>query len=95
MPSWSGASPAATFAIARYEDYVSSLRSGEVPTWTGELLGSRLRNVLRGVNSARLYLKQANERAEQRLLAVETLSALCVLRSGTAVSARRFRLRLA
>ena len=75
--------PGSTFAIARFEDYVSSLRTGEVPTWTGELLGSRLLNVLRGVNSARLYLKQANERAEQRLLAVETLSALCVLRSGT------------
>jgi 2-O-(6-phospho-alpha-D-mannosyl)-D-glycerate hydrolase len=75
--------PGSTFAIARYEDYVSSLRTSEVPTWSGELLGSRLLNVLRGVNSARLYLKQANERAEQRLLAVETLSALGVLRSGT------------
>jgi mannosylglycerate hydrolase len=71
--------PGSTFAIARYEDYVSGLRTGEIPTWTGELLGSRLLNVLRGVNSARLYLKQANERAEQRLLTVETLSALCVL----------------
>ena len=57
-----------TFAIAQYGEYVSGLQTGEVPSWTGELLGSRIQNVLRGVNSARLYLKQANERAEQRLL---------------------------
>lgn len=74
--------PGSEFAIARYSDYVSALRTGELPVWTGELLGSRLSNVLRGVNSARLYLKQANERAEQRLLSVETLAALCALRIG-------------
>ncbi len=86
MPSWcaelerrlSGSS----FAIARYGDYVSMLRTGELPSWMGELLGSRLQNVLRGVNSARLYLKQANELAEQRLLSVETLAALRALRNG-------------
>ncbi len=71
--------PGSAFAIARYGDYVSALRAGELPSWGGELLGSRLWNVLRGVNSARLYLKQANERAEQRLLSVETLAALCAL----------------
>ena len=38
--------------------------------------------MLRGVNSSRLYLKQANERVEQRLLSVETLAALCALRAG-------------
>jgi len=75
--------PDSAFAIATYGDYVSALRTGELPSWTGELLGSRMWNVLRGVNSARLYLKQANERAEQRLLGVETLAALCALRSGT------------
>ncbi|HEY6397422.1 MAG TPA: glycoside hydrolase family 38 C-terminal domain-containing protein, partial [Solirubrobacteraceae bacterium] len=74
--------PGSAFAIARYGDYASALRTGELPSWTGELLGSRLWNVLRGVNSARLYLKQANERAEQRLLSVETLAALCALRAG-------------
>jgi alpha-mannosidase len=72
----------ATFAIAQYGEYVSALRTDELPRWTGELLGSRIQNVLRGVNSARLYLKQANERAEQRLLSVETLAALSALRSG-------------
>jgi alpha-mannosidase len=40
--------------------------------------------VLRGVNSARIYLKQANERAEQRLLSIETASALRTLRGDAA-----------
>jgi mannosylglycerate hydrolase len=75
--------PDSTFTIAKYGDYVSELRTGPLPSWSGELLGSRLWNVLRGVNSARLYLKQANEAAEQRLLSVETLAALCALASGT------------
>jgi alpha-mannosidase len=74
--------PGSAFVIARYSDYVSVLGTGELPSWSGELLGSRLWNVLRGVNSARLYLKRANERAEQRLLSVETLAALCALRTG-------------
>src|SRR4029078_12182582 len=42
-------------------------------------VGSRLQNILRGVNSARIYLKQANERAERRLLSVETAAALRTL----------------
>ena len=74
--------PGSTFAISRYGDYVTALRTGELPSWTGELVGSRLWNVLRGVNSSRLYLKQANERAEQRLLSVETLAALCSVHAG-------------
>jgi alpha-mannosidase len=84
--------PGSSFAIAQYGDYVSALSTGEVPSWTGELLGSRLQNVLRGVNSARLYLKQANEHAEQRLLSVETLAALCALRGGREVPLEDFRL---
>jgi alpha-mannosidase len=74
--------PGSTFAIERYSDYVSAPRPDELPSWTGELLGSRLQNVLRGVNSARLYLKQANERAEERLLSIETLASLCSLLTG-------------
>jgi alpha-mannosidase len=70
------------FGIAGFADYVRAVGDVEVPVWEGELLGSRLQNVLRGVNSARLYVKQANERAERRLLAVETLSALRMLRDG-------------
>jgi alpha-mannosidase len=68
--------PGSSFTIARYRDYVRAVGPVDVPTFAGELLGSRLQNVLRGVNSARLYVKQADERAEQRLLAVETLAAL-------------------
>ena len=75
--------PGSEFTIAKYDDYVQAVGPVEVPAWTGELLGSRLQNVLRGVNSARLYIKRANERAEQRLLAVETLAALRSLRDGT------------
>jgi alpha-mannosidase len=77
-----GRFPGSRFSIARYGDYVSELRTGPLPSLTGELLGSRLWNVLRGVNSARLYLKQANERAEQRLQSVETIAALRSLRTG-------------
>ena len=74
--------PGARFTIARYSDYVAALGAPDVGTHQGELLGSRLQNVLRGVNSARLYLKQANERAERRLLASETLSAVRTLLDG-------------
>ena len=74
--------PGSAFGISKYGDFVSTLRTAELPSWNGELLGSRLWNVLRGVNSARLYLKQANERAEQRLVSVETLAALSTLRTG-------------
>jgi len=70
------------FAIAGFADYVRAVGEVEVPAWEGELLGSRVQNVLRGVNSARLYIKQANERVQGRLLAVETLTALRTLRDG-------------
>jgi alpha-mannosidase len=58
----------------------------------GELVGSRLQNVLRGVNSARIYLKQANERAERRLGSIETAAALRVLREGAPYPAADLRL---
>ena len=74
--------PGSSFVIARYSDYVTAVGPGELPAYTGELLGSRLQNVLRGVNSARLYLKRANERAERLLLEVETLAALRTLHTG-------------
>jgi alpha-mannosidase len=58
----------------------------------GELVGSRLQNVLRGVNSARIYLKQANERAEGRLLSIETAAALRTLREDAPYPASELRL---
>ena len=71
--------PGSQVTIASYREYVDAVGAVSVPCHEGELLGSRLQNVLRGVNSARLYLKQANERAERRLLTVETLAALAAL----------------
>jgi len=84
--------PGSRFTIAQYADYVRSVGAVKVPAKTGELLGSRLQNVLRGVNSSRLYIKQANERAEQRLLATETLAALRTLKDGTPFPGSDFKL---
>ncbi|HEY2436743.1 MAG TPA: hypothetical protein VGH93_06145, partial [Solirubrobacteraceae bacterium] len=74
--------PGIRFVVSSYGDYVRAVRPREVQSWSGELVGGRLQNVLRGVNSARLYIKQANERAERRLLEAETLWALRCLRGG-------------
>jgi mannosylglycerate hydrolase len=84
--------PGTRFAIARYGDYVAAVEPGELPVHTGELIGSRLQNILRGVNSARLYLKRAAERAERRLLEAETLSSLRTLITGDSFPAADFRL---
>jgi alpha-mannosidase len=71
----------ASVQIGRYSDFAPSAPG--LPAFEGELLGGRLQNVLRGVNSARIYLKQANERAERRLLEAETAAALRSLRDGS------------
>jgi mannosylglycerate hydrolase len=73
--------PGSHVDIATYAGYVAAVGDVDVPAWSGELLGSRIQNILRGVNSARLYVKQANEAAERRLLEVETLGALRTLHS--------------
>ena len=70
-----------TFTIGRFSDLTPSAEGRQVHE--GELVGSRLQNVLRGVNSARIYLKQANERAERRVLTTETVAALRSLRDET------------
>jgi alpha-mannosidase len=69
------------FRIGRYSDFRPE--ADGLPVYEGELVGGRLQNILRGVNSARIYLKQANERAERRLLGVETVASLRTLRDGT------------
>jgi mannosylglycerate hydrolase len=84
--------PEAEVAIARYSDYAQAIEPTALPVWTGELIGSRLQNILRGVGSARLYLKRANERAERRLLAAETVNALRTLRTGERFPVSDFRL---
>ena len=78
------------FRIGRYDEYAPG--SVGLPVQEGELVGSRLQNVLRGVNSARIYLKQANERAERRLLSIETAAALRTLREETPYPAEDLRL---
>ncbi|MFL5912091.1 MAG: glycosyl hydrolase-related protein [Gaiellaceae bacterium] len=70
-----------SFRIGRYSDFEPE--TDALPAYEGELVGSRLQNILRGVNSARMYLKQANERAERRLLATETVAALRALWDGS------------
>ena len=84
--------PGTSFTIARYSDYVAAVDVDNLPAHTGELLGSRLQNVLRGVNSARLYIKRANERAERRLVEVETLGALRTLHTRERFPSVDFRL---
>jgi len=69
-----------SFGIGRYSEFEPA--ADGLPAHEGELVGSRLQNLLRGVNSARMHLKQANERAERRLLAAETAAALRSLRDG-------------
>src|SRR5437588_826743 len=69
------------FRIGRVSDFEPE--TGSLSAYEGELVGSRLQNILRGVNSARMYLKQANERAERRLLGTETVAALRALRDGS------------
>jgi len=80
----------ASLRIGRYDEHLSE--SDGVPVHEGELVGSRLQNILRGVNSARIYLKQANERAERRLLSIETAAALRTLREDAAYPAADLRL---
>jgi alpha-mannosidase len=80
----------AEFRIGRYDEYAPAPEG--LPEYQGELVGSRLQNVLRGVNSARIYLKQANERAERRLLSIETAAALRTLRGEAPYPAEDLRL---
>jgi alpha-mannosidase len=80
----------ADFRIGRYDQHSPDAEG--LPVHEGELVGSRLQNALRGVNSARVYLKQANERAERRLLSIETAAALRVLREDNPYPAADLRL---
>ena len=80
----------AQFRIGRYDEHTPA--ADGLPVYEGELVGSRLQNLLRGVNSARIYLKQANERAERRLLSIETAAALRTLREDAPDPAANLRL---
>jgi mannosylglycerate hydrolase len=76
-----GVKPQVSPRIARLSEYVEAAAAdgGEPPRFAGELSGGARANVLRGVNSARIYLKQANERCERELASAEALSALALL----------------
>ena len=67
--------------IARLSDYTAAIARapGDLPAFAGELSGGARLNVLRGVNSARMPLKQDNERGERALQEAETLWSLAVL----------------
>ena len=78
------AHPDAEIRISSYPAYVARLTPGlrDLPVLEGELVGGRDAPVLRGINSARMYLKQAHEAAERALLVAETLASLATLRDG-------------
>ena len=64
--------------LALLSDYTQAITADDgrapLPVFEGELAGGARANVLRGVNSTRMYLKQANERCERELAAAETLA---------------------
>jgi mannosylglycerate hydrolase len=78
------AHPDTAVEIGTFAEYVARLRASlpgdrALPVVTGELVSGRDAPVLRGINSTRIYLKQAAERAERTLLQAETLAALARL----------------
>jgi 2-O-(6-phospho-alpha-D-mannosyl)-D-glycerate hydrolase len=77
--------PETKVEIGSYEDYWRRLRPtlGELPVHRGELVGGRDAPVLRGINSARMHLKQAAESAERAILVAETLASLAILAGRT------------
>ncbi|MGI5835329.1 MAG: hypothetical protein ACOX87_02400, partial [Chloroflexota bacterium] len=75
--------PDVSFRIGTYTDYVDAVRDdpGLLETFSGELVGGREACVVRGVNSTRIYLKQANEATERSVLTAETLASFAYLKA--------------
>jgi mannosylglycerate hydrolase len=76
------AHPDTEIEIGTFADYVDRLRASldrDLPLVAGELCAGRDAPVLRGINSTRIYLKQAAERSERAILQAETLAALARL----------------
>ncbi len=73
--------PGVEVRLALLSEYARAMAGadGGLPRFAGELAGGARANVLRGVNSTRMYLKQANERCERELATAETLCALALL----------------
>ncbi|MGZ4462381.1 MAG: alpha-mannosidase [Gaiellaceae bacterium] len=76
--------PGTSFRISSFDEYVQAVEASQpkLRRHRGELIGGREQNILRGVNSARIYIKQANERAERLLLEAETAASLATLARG-------------
>lgn len=74
--------PEAEFRIAGLDEYVDALRHRwpHLEAYQGEMCGGRDAPVLRGVNSARISLKQRNEAVEVALLEAEIASSLACLK---------------
>ncbi|MGE5618492.1 MAG: glycoside hydrolase family 38 C-terminal domain-containing protein, partial [Sphingomonadaceae bacterium] len=77
--------PEARFEIAGLDDYVEALRSSEphLAEYRGEMCEGKDAHILRGVNSARMPLKQRNEAVERSLLEAEVACSLCYLEGGS------------
>jgi mannosylglycerate hydrolase len=73
--------PGVEVRLALLSEYARAMAAadGDPPVFQGELVGGARMNVLRGVNSTRMYLKQQNERCERELASAETLCALALL----------------
>ncbi len=85
--------PGASFRIATIAEYAEAVSGAtqKLELVEGELCGGGEVAVLRGVNSSRVYLKQANEAAERELFVAEALASLAHLR-GHAYPAGELRL---
>lgn len=73
--------PQAEFRIAGLDEYVDAIkhRLPYLDSYRGEMCHGRDAPVLRGVNSARMYLKQRNEAVERALLEAEIASSIACL----------------
>ncbi|MGI5835429.1 MAG: alpha-mannosidase [Chloroflexota bacterium] len=73
--------PQAEFRIAGLDEYVDAIRHRMpyLDSFEGEMCHGKDAPVLRGVNSARIYLKQRNEAVERALLEAEIASSLASL----------------
>jgi mannosylglycerate hydrolase len=75
------AHPGIEVAVGTYDDYVDALdpRVDDLPVLEGELRSGRDDNILRGIDSVRMPLKRANERASLQLLTAEAVASLALL----------------
>lgn len=84
--------PEAEFRISGFGEYAKAVRErlSDQSVYEGEMCGGRDAHALRGVNSARMWIKQRNEAVERALLEAEIAASLAYL-SGTPYPARELR----